>query len=56
MDRKKIPVGQDDFASLINEGYYFVDKSLFIKDLVEYSDLVNLITRPRRFGKTLSAT
>ena len=56
MDRKKIPVGQDDFASLINEGYYFVDKSLFIKDLVEYRDLVNLITRPRRFGKTLSAT
>lgn len=54
MDRKKIPVGQDDFASLINEGYYFVDKSLFIKDLVEYRDLVNLITRPRRFGKTLN--
>lgn len=54
MDRKKLPVGQDDFRKLIENGYYFVDKSLFIKELLDKRDLVNLITRPRRFGKTLN--
>jgi len=56
MNRKKLPVGQDDFRKLIENGYYFVDKSLLMKELIEKHDLVNLVTRPRRFGKTLSAT
>lgn len=54
MDIKKIPVGQDDFRSLIEDDYYFVDKSLLIKDLINYNGLVNFITRPRRFGKSLN--
>lgn len=55
MDRKKyLPIGVDDFKEIIEENYYFVDKSLLIKDLLEYREKVTLVTRPRRFGKTLN--
>ena len=52
--RIKIPVGNSDFRDLIENGYYYIDKTGLIKDLLEF-DLakVTLITRPRRFGKTL---
>ena len=56
MNRKKLPVGQDDFRKLIENGYYFVDKSLLMKELIEKHDLVNLVTRPCRFGKTLNVS
>lgn len=49
----KLPIGIEDFAELRKKNYYFVDKSLFIKDLLDKSPKVLLMTRPRRFGKTL---
>lgn len=52
--KKKLPVGVDLFDKLIESGYYYLDKTLFIKTLVETCGDVNLFTRPRRFGKTLN--
>ena len=54
MKRKTLPIGIDNFEMLITRGYYFVDKSLLIKDLIDNKASVNLFTRPRRFGKTLN--
>ena len=51
---KKLPVGISDFEEIITRNYYFVDKSLFIKDLLNSGAKVTLIPRPRRFGKTLN--
>lgn len=50
----KLPIGTSDFKTLIQEEYQFVDKSLFIKDILNDSAKVILISRPRRFGKTLN--
>ena len=49
-----LPIGIDNFEKLIKNGYYFVDKTLFIKELIDMKGEVNLFTRPRRFGKTLN--
>ncbi|MCH5137446.1 AAA family ATPase [Clostridiaceae bacterium UIB06] len=54
MEFKPLPIGIDDFEKLITRGYYFVDKTLLIKDLLDNKADVNLFTRPRRFGKTLN--
>ena len=54
MERKPLPIGVDNFEKLIKQGYYYVDKSLLIKDLIDFRGEVNLFTRPRRFGKTLN--
>ena len=54
MERKMLPVGIDDYKKLIDENYYYVDKTLMIKELIDNLALVNLFTRPRRFGKTLN--
>lgn len=54
MNFKPLPIGIDDFEKLITRGYYLVDKTLFIKDLLDNKADVNLFTRPRRFGKTLN--
>jgi hypothetical protein len=51
---KKLPVGRSDFKDVIEGGYYYVDKSLFIKELIDLGDQALLIPRPRRFGKTLN--
>ncbi len=51
--RTRLPVGYSDFKEIIDEGFDFVDKSLLIKTILE-DDKVVLITRPRRFGKTLN--
>lgn len=51
---KALPVGVDNFEKLVTKKYYFVDKTNFIKDLLEIGGDVNLFTRPRRFGKTLN--
>ncbi|WHN65017.1 AAA family ATPase [Cysteiniphilum sp. QT6929] len=51
---KKIHIGSSNFGELITENSVFVDKSLFIKDIIEDTSKVILITRPRRFGKTLN--
>ena len=50
----KLPVGYSDFKEIIDNNCYFVDKSLLIKDIVDDGAKVILITRPRRFGKTLN--
>ena len=52
--KKAMPIGVDDFAKLINEHFYFVDKTRFIQEIIDYRRTVTLITRPRRFGKTLA--
>lgn len=54
MNHKPLPIGIDNFEMLITRGYYFIDKSLLIKDLLDNKASVNLFTRPRRFGKTLN--
>lgn len=51
---KNMPVGVDDFADVIGNDYYFVDKTRFIKMILDKQVKVTLITRPRRFGKTLN--
>jgi hypothetical protein len=51
---KPLPIGIDNFEMLITRGYYFVDKTLLIKELLDNKAAVNLFTRPRRFGKTLN--
>jgi hypothetical protein len=54
MERKNLPVGVDNFEKLITREYYLVDKTMFIKELIDSKADVNLFTRPRRFGKTLN--
>ena len=51
---KPMPVGVEDFEKLITEEYYYVDKTLFIKEILDQKADVNIFTRPRRFGKTLA--
>ena len=54
MNHKPLPIGIDNFEMLITRNYYFIDKTLLIKDLLDNKASVNLFTRPRRFGKTLN--
>jgi len=54
MEKKGIAIGQSDFDGLIKEDCYFVDKTLLIRDIIKSKAQVTLITRPRRFGKTLN--
>ncbi len=51
---KKIAIGVDDFSEIIENGCYYVDKTLFIKEIIDDGSKVILIPRPRRFGKTLN--
>ncbi len=52
--KKALPIGVENFEDIIKTGYYYVDKTLFIKELLDLKGEVNLFTRPRRFGKTLN--
>ena len=52
--KKRIPIGYEDFKQLIDSGFYYVDKSMLIYELLQSGGQNNLITRPRRFGKTLN--
>ncbi|MBW6411026.1 AAA family ATPase, partial [Clostridium weizhouense] len=54
MNLKPLPIGVDNFEKLITREYYYIDKTLLIKDLLDNKADVNLFTRPRRFGKTLN--
>ena len=54
MKKKKLPIGISDFKRIIEEDYYYIDKSLFIQELIDSSSIITLITRPRRFGKTIN--
>ena len=53
-DKKMLPIGYDLFHSVRGENFYYVDKSLFIKELLDSRAGVSLFTRPRRFGKSLN--
>ena len=52
--RKKLPVGIENFEEFSSEDFYYVDKTMFIKELLQNWGKVNLFTRPRRFGKSLN--
>ena len=52
--RKKLPIGLDGFEKIRTNDFYYVDKTLFIKEILQSWGEVNLFTRPRRFGKTLN--
>ena len=52
--RKKLPIGIDGFEKIRTNDFYYADKTLFIKELLQNWGEVNLFTRPRRFGKTLN--
>ena len=51
---KGIGIGESDFKMLRMKDYYFIDKSTYIKHIIDNTNKVTLITRPRRFGKTLN--
>ena len=53
-NKKIIPVGIDDFEKMITKNHYYIDKTLFIKDIFTKPGETKLFTRPRRFGKTLN--
>ena len=53
-EKKELPIGVEDFKTIIDYHYYFVDKSLLLCDLMHRFGKVTLFTRPRRFGKTLN--
>jgi hypothetical protein len=54
MNTKKLPVGISDFKDIVTGNYCYVDKTLFIKEIMDKGDKILLIPRPRRFGKTLN--
>lgn len=54
MEWTPLPVGVENFEEIITKDYYYVDKTLLIRDLIDLRGKVNLFTRPRRFGKTLN--
>ncbi|WP_432205330.1 AAA family ATPase (plasmid) [Cetobacterium somerae] len=56
MSKKKLPIGVSDFKEIIEDNYYYVDKTNFVAEILEKRAKATLITRPRRFGKTLSMT
>ena len=56
MDKKRLPIGISDFKEMIEDNYYYVDKTNFIAEILEKRAKATLITRPRRFGKTLNMT
>ncbi len=52
--KRTVAVGKQSFEEIIRENYFYIDKTSFIKEWWENGDSVTLITRPRRFGKTLN--
>ena len=54
MNARKLPIGKSDFKNIIEDKYCYVDKTLFIKEVIDKGDSILLIPRPRRFGKTLN--
>ncbi len=52
--KANLPIGIEDYGRIRKDGFYYVDKTRLIQDLLEHISYVNLFTRPRRFGKTLN--
>lgn len=55
-NKKKLPVGIESFYEIIQQNFYYVDKTQMIADLLYNWGKVNLFTRPRRFGKSLNVS
>ena len=53
-EKKRLPIGLENFEQLIKDNYYYIDKTKLISELIRNGGMVNLFTRPRRFGKTLN--
>ena len=53
-EKKRLPVGLENFEQIIKDNYYYVDKTLLIRDFLDTKPMVSLFTRPRRVGKTLN--
>jgi hypothetical protein len=51
---RTVGIGHQNFETLITNNNFYIDKTMFIKEWWENDDAVTLITRPRRFGKTLN--
>ncbi|MCC8067183.1 MAG: ATP-binding protein [Clostridiales bacterium] len=54
MEKRKMPIGIDDFAKIRENDFYYIDKTGMIKELLDNWGEVNLFTRPRRFGKSIN--
>lgn len=54
LEKKKLPIGEEFFRNIRTKGFYYVDKTEFISELLKTRGSVNLFTRPRRFGKSLN--
>lgn len=52
--KRRIAIGMENYKEIIDKNFYYVDKTLLIRDLLDKGGKVNLFTRPRRFGKTLA--
>ena len=52
--KRPFPIGVENFADMVKNDYYYVDKTIFMKELLDLKGKVNLFIRPRRFGKTLN--
>lgn len=52
--RKSLAIGVEDYKRIIDKSYYYMDKTLLIRELLDQGGTVSLFTRPRRFGKTLA--
>lgn len=48
MDRKRLPIGISDYKTVVGEDYYYVDKTDFIRQIIEEGSLVTMFPRPRR--------
>ncbi|MFG6349502.1 MAG: AAA family ATPase [Lachnospiraceae bacterium] len=51
---RPLPIGVEFYKQMISKGYYYIDKTLLIRDLLAQKNTATLFTRPRRFGKTLA--
>ena len=54
MEQRPISIGVENYKEIIEKEYYYIDKTNFIKELLDKKGKVNVFTRPRRFGKTLA--
>jgi len=54
MGNKPVAIGIEDYKEIVDKGYYYIDKTLLIEEILTKGGKVNLFTRPRRFGKTLA--
>ncbi|MDR1603674.1 MAG: AAA family ATPase, partial [Gracilibacteraceae bacterium] len=56
MKKKALPIGSDDFRKIRENNQYFSDKSMLVQEFLSDGNEATLVTRPRRFGKTLNMT